>query len=94
MTEKVDIGNSSVSFISKKEFMGQMGNECFSVDPSVEEKLKSFADDDVMALEVSINSPARVVDIVKFENIIDFMSERFEREGLSRKEIDDAFNFS
>ena len=94
MAEMIDIKMSSVSFISKKDFMEQRGNECFSVDPNVEDKLRQFDDNEIMALEVSINSPARVVDIVKFENIVDFMINRFEREGFTKKQINNSFSFS
>lgn len=92
--EEKDIKKSSVSFLTKKEFNEQRGNEFFSVEPQVEEKLKSFSDDDLMALEVAVNSPAKVVAVHKIDSVVDFMNERFVKEGITKEQINAAFKFT
>lgn len=93
MADKINMGKSTVRFLTKKEFIDRKSYEYFSVQPNVEEKLKQFNDEDILAVDISINSPAIVTDIQKIENVVDFMNQRFSKEGLTKQEISKSFEF-
>lgn len=87
-----EMPKSSISFMTKSEFIERKGSECFSVMPEVEEKLKGFKPEDILAIDVDVNSPAVVTDVHLVEGIVDFMNQRFEDEGLTRDEINQSFD--
>ncbi len=91
--EEDNVLKSGIEFIRKEEFMERKKDEAFIVAPIVESKLKDFFDNEVMALEFSINSPLTVIDIhkIKDEDVIGFINDRFKIEGLSEKEINESF---
>ena len=89
--KKISMQKYSTSFMRKKEFAERTGCEFFSVSPEVEEKLKSFQDEDVLALDVSVSSPAKVIGVSKVDNIVDFLNGRFSHEKVSVADINKSF---
>lgn len=89
--DEISIEKSSVSFMTKKEFIDRKTSECFSVTEKAEKKLSGFDDNDILAIDVSVNSPATVVDINKGEKVIDFLHKRFTEEGVSLKDMNESF---
>lgn len=89
--EKMQVGKSSISFMTKKAFEERRSSECFSIKPEVEEKLASFADQDILAFDVSVNSPAQVVDVNKADKVVDFISSKLQKEGHKQTDINKAF---
>lgn len=91
--DEITMRKNSVSFMTKKDFIERKGSECFSVSQKAEDKLKTFRDEDILAIDVAVNSPAVVEDISKVDGIVDFINNRFISEGLKDKEINESFDF-
>ncbi len=85
---------SSITILTKKTFEERQKSECFSVKHDVEEKLKIFSEDDILAFEVAVNSPAIVIGVKKVNGIVDFITNSFIEEGVEQKDINSAFSFS
>ena len=88
--EKIEIKKCETSFMTKSDFLEQKKSERFLVEPSIDQKLEKFKDNDVLAIEFSINSPAIVTDILDGNDIVKFMNDKFLREGLSTSDINNA----
>ena len=66
-------------------------SEQFSVEANVEKNLKNFADEDVLALEVSINSPAIVMGVSSGNDVTDLMERKLAEEGINQEHINSSF---
>lgn len=88
--ERIEIKKCETSFMAKKDFLEQKKSERFLVEPSIDQKLERFGDNDILAIEFSINSPATVIDISDGNDIVKFMNDKFLREGLSTSDINNA----
>ena len=89
--EQIEIKKCETSFMTKVNFLEQKKSERFLVEPSIDQKLEKFKDNDILAIEFSINSPATVTDILDGNDIVKFMNDKFLTENLSIIDINDAF---
>ena len=84
--------NSEIEFLTKRELIISLRTEKISVKPELEEKLKSFAEEDVLAVELEVNSPATFVGISLFNiPIVDFIQKAFEKDGIKKEVVNEAF---
>lgn len=79
-------------FIDKDQFAKIRGNFT-DIPAEVEELVKSANSTDVIALNLSVRSPAKIesAEIVKGGDIVPFMLSEFEKEGVKQNQIDEAF---
>lgn len=89
--EKIEIQKCETSFMTKKDFLEQKKKELFKVTPNIDEKLEQFQDNSILAIEFSISSPATVINIFDGSDVVKFMNDKFLREGISQKEVNDSF---
>nr|MBI4156985.1 hypothetical protein [Candidatus Woesearchaeota archaeon] len=84
--------NSEFEFMTKKEFIEKLGGEKLTVKPELEEKLKTFDENTILAIEMTINSPIKVIDIEQFDiSIVDFINKKFEEDGMKREVVNEIF---
>ena len=88
---KIEIKECETSFMTKHDFLEQKKSERFLVVPYIDSKLENFKEDDILAVEFSINSPAMVIDVLDGNDIVKFMSDKLRKEGLSDTDINDSF---
>ncbi len=89
--ESVDRPDTELTFLTKKDFLNRAATELFSIEPTVEQELKSFKEDDMLAIELSINSPAIVKKISDGNDVVAFMEKKFQEEGFTQDQINQAF---
>jgi len=86
------MAQAGYEFITKKQLIASLSNENILVAGGIQEKLDTFQDNDMLAIELTINSPAKVVGITLLDmNIVDFMISKLINNGTSRDEINEAF---
>lgn len=83
---------ANLSFLPKKEFIKRISSECFKLDYSIEKELDKFDDEDILGIDIRVNSPAEVVSISKVGNIIDFLTQKLNEEGISQDQINKGFS--
>lgn len=88
------MAKSQIEFLRKRDFAERKKAEDFFITPEAEKKLINFKDDDeIIAIEFSINSPATVNDILKIEDgdVLRFMTGRFLKEGITEEQLNESF---
>ncbi len=86
------VSNSEFEFMTKKDFIQRLGSENLTLKQEVEEKLKTFDEETVLAIEMTINSPIKVIDIKQFNvPIVDFINDIFEKDGIKKEVVNKAF---
>ncbi|MBI4181577.1 MAG: hypothetical protein HY520_01260 [Candidatus Aenigmarchaeota archaeon] len=82
-----------IQFMTAEELREQITSKKIPFSPDLEAKIKDATEFDVIAVDVSINSPAQIMDVEVMKNgdIVPFLIERMKREGINQEQINDAF---
>ncbi len=83
---------SEFEFLTKRELVERLGNEQIVITPEVEEKLKGIGEDQLLSIEITVRSPAKITDVeILNTSIIDFMNNIFEKEGITKEVVNKVF---
>ena len=83
---------SDYEFLTKKELLFRMKSEQIIMPIEVENKLVDFEDNTLLAIEVVVNYPAKIINISALNMpIVDFISKSFTKSGLTIEQVNKSF---
>ncbi len=84
--------NSIFEFLTKGELIKKWKEEKIILTQEVEDKIKEFDETSVISIEISVNSPAKVINAEIFNGqIVNFINDNFEKDGIKREVINNTF---
>jgi len=84
--------NSDFEFLTKIELIGRFRSENIVITSDVENRLKDFENDDLLAVELEVNSPLKIISLSQFKiSIVDFINDTFEKDGIKKEVVNRIF---